>query len=103
MISNENVSKEDLREFVYTKDVTTLLQDGLEKVVQGITSFEEIYKLIEIDDELDEIYNDDFIKDDNIETLENANNNINNNDNIIEDNVDLSQTEVLDLETIQNG
>ena len=41
---------------VYTKDVTTLLQDGLNKVLEGITSFEEIYKLIEIDNELDNLY-----------------------------------------------
>ena len=41
---------------VYTKDVTTLLQDGLNKVLQGITSFDEIYKLVEIDNELDNLY-----------------------------------------------
>ena len=41
---------------VYTKDVTTLLQDCLNKVVEGITSFEEIYKLVEIDNELDNLY-----------------------------------------------
>ena len=31
----------------------TLLQDGLEKVLKGYTTFEEIYKLIEIEDGLD--------------------------------------------------
>jgi len=55
-INNENLSREELRNLVYTSDVTTLLQDGLEKVLEGITSFEEIYKLIEIDDELDSLY-----------------------------------------------
>lgn len=91
-ISNENISKEELRELVYTRDVTTLLQDGLEKVVAGITSFEEIYKLIEIDDELDKIYNDDFNEEhlDINETPENKDTDL------------LSQTEVLDLGTIQN-
>ncbi len=55
-INNENISREELKKMVYTKDVTTLLQDGLNKVLEGITSFEEIYKLIEIDNELDNLY-----------------------------------------------
>ncbi len=55
-INNENIAREDLKKMVYTKDVTTLLQDGLNKVLEGITSFEEIYKLIEIDNELDNLY-----------------------------------------------
>ena len=61
-INNENIARDDLRGLVYTKDVTTLLQDGLEKVLEGYTSFEEIYKLIEIDDELDNIYLEDNIE-----------------------------------------
>lgn len=52
-INNPNLSREELRKLVYTKDTITLLQDGLQKVVDGITSFSEIFKLIEIEDELD--------------------------------------------------
>lgn len=53
-LSNENVKKEELRQLVYRENHTiTLLQDGLEKVLKGYTSFEEIYKLIEIEDYLD--------------------------------------------------
>jgi len=55
-INDEKLPREELRRLVYTKDVTTLLQDGLEKVVEGITSFEEIYKLVEIENELDNLY-----------------------------------------------
>ncbi|MBP5683701.1 MAG: type II/IV secretion system protein [Bacilli bacterium] len=55
-ISNENTPREELKRMVYTKDVTTLLQDGLNKVVEGITSFDEIYKLVEIENELDNLY-----------------------------------------------
>lgn len=47
---SNNVSKEVLRKLVYSADVTTLLQDGLEKVVTGETTFGEILKLIELDD-----------------------------------------------------
>ena len=47
---SDNVSKEELRKLVYSSDVTTLLQDGLEKVVNGDTTFGEILKLIELDD-----------------------------------------------------
>lgn len=49
-ISN-GVSKEELRKLVYTKDTTTLLQDGLNKVLQNITTIEEILRLVELDDE----------------------------------------------------
>ena len=48
---SEGIRKEDLRKLVYTSDVTTLLQDGLEKVIQGYTTFEELLKLIELDDD----------------------------------------------------
>lgn len=53
-LANENVKREDLRELVYgTNHVTTLLQDGLQKVLKGMTTFEEIYKLVEIEDDID--------------------------------------------------
>ena len=53
-LSDENLKRESLREIVYGEDhVTTLLQDGLEKALEGLTTFEEIYKLVEIEDELD--------------------------------------------------
>lgn len=45
------VSKEELRKLVYTNDTTTLLQDGLQKVIQNITTIEEILRLVELDDE----------------------------------------------------
>lgn len=43
--------KEELRKLVYKGDTTTLLQDGLQKVLQGITTIEEILRLVELDDE----------------------------------------------------
>jgi Tfp pilus assembly pilus retraction ATPase PilT len=49
----EGVSKENLRELVYKSDVTTLLQDGLEKVIAGYTTCEEVLKLIELDDDIE--------------------------------------------------
>lgn len=53
-LANEHLKKEDLREMVYGRNHTiTLLQDGLDKVLKGYTTFEEIYKLIEIEDDLD--------------------------------------------------
>ncbi len=45
------MSKEELRKLVYTSDTTTLLQDGLQKVLLNITSIEEILRLVELDDE----------------------------------------------------
>ena len=81
-INNKNVSREQLKELVYTKDVTTLLQDGLEKVLEGITTFEEIYKNVAIDNELDARYDEDYhqeLKDisnsENYEPIKSINNN----------------------------
>ncbi len=48
------IRKDELRKLVYNKDVITLLQDGLFKVVAGFTTTDEVLKLIEIED-------DDFI------------------------------------------
>lgn len=49
----DGLSKDKLREMVYKSDVTTLLQDGLAKVVNGDTTCEEVLKLIELDDDLE--------------------------------------------------
>ncbi len=48
---SSNMPKEQLRHLVYSSDVITLLQDGLRKVVDGETTFEEILKLIELDND----------------------------------------------------
>ena len=54
IIGNEDTKKEELRERVYGRNqAITLLQDGLDKVLKGYTTFEEIYKLVEIEDDLD--------------------------------------------------
>ncbi len=47
-ISN-SMKKDELRQLVYKSGVKTLLQDGLIKVSTGLTTFEEIIKLIELD------------------------------------------------------
>jgi len=46
---NDKVSKEELSKLVYSDNTITLLQDGLGKVLDGLTSFEEIYRIIEIE------------------------------------------------------
>ena len=43
--------KDQLRELVYSSDVTTLLQDGLQKALEGKTTVEEVIKIIELDDD----------------------------------------------------
>ena len=48
---SENIRKEALRELVYNSDVITLLQDGLEKVEAGLTTFEELLKIIELEED----------------------------------------------------
>lgn len=46
-----NVDKAELRKLVYSSDVTTALADGLEKALQGITTIEEVIKLIEMSED----------------------------------------------------
>ena len=54
---NDGKDKEEIRKLVYgTGNVITLLQDGLEKILNGLTSFEEIYRIIEIDNDIDDSY-----------------------------------------------
>lgn len=48
---SDGLPKDRMRELVYKSDVITLLQDGLEKVIKGYTSFEELLKIIELDDD----------------------------------------------------
>ncbi len=56
-----NMKKEDLRNLIYNQDgMTSILQDGLLKVMDGLTSFEEVLRIIDIDDDLGE--NDSEIK-----------------------------------------
>ena len=49
---SSKISKSELRTLVYSDDVITLLQDGLYKVIAGLTTTEEVIKLVEADDEL---------------------------------------------------
>lgn len=50
-----NVRKDELRRLVYKKsDVINLLQDGLEKVLNGLTSIDEILRVIDVDDDFGE-------------------------------------------------
>ena len=48
---SSNLDREKLRELVYNADVTTLLQDGLEKVITGLTTVEELLKIIELEND----------------------------------------------------
>lgn len=55
-ISNENLEKEDLAKMVYDGGTITMLQDALIKCLEGKTSFEEVYRTIEIENEDDDNY-----------------------------------------------
>lgn len=54
-INSSNTNSDKLRELVYgSGNVITLLQDGLGKVLNGFTTFEEIYRIIEIDNDIED-------------------------------------------------
>ena len=73
-----NIRKSELRNLVYNKsDVTSLLKDGLEKVVAGLTSVDEILRVIDVEDDLgdtDEDIKNAFIGKNPIEFIDDANN-----------------------------
>ncbi len=52
----ENIEKDQLREIVYTPRVIAMLQDALIKVLRGETSFDEVYRVIDVDDDLESIF-----------------------------------------------
>lgn len=65
--------KHELKELVYTGDVVTLLQDGLNKVIEGETTFEEILKIIDLENDISS-YDDDNLKS-NLQMAQNVANN----------------------------
>lgn len=61
VLNDEKVEKEDIRKLVYgSGNVITLLQDGLQKILNGSTTFEEIYRIIEIDNDITDSYYEEF-------------------------------------------
>ena len=90
-INDKDLPREKLRELVYTKDVTTMLQDGLEKVLEGITTFEEIYKNVAIDNELDAKYAEEINNNIKLEPITKSNTNtvINTNETVNNEALDL--------------
>jgi len=46
---SSNVRKDKLRRLVYNGNVVSLLQDGIAKVLEGLTTLEELLKIIELD------------------------------------------------------
>ena len=52
---NQNIDRVELRHLIYKKNVKTLLQDGLIKVLEGITDLKEVLRLVDYD-ESDDIF-----------------------------------------------
>ena len=50
-----NTPKEQIRNLIYKSgNTTSLLDDGLIKVINGLTSFEEVLRVIDVEDDLGE-------------------------------------------------
>ena len=77
---SSGLPKKELRKLVYNRDVITLLQDGLYKVIAGFTSFEEVLKLIEVDDEINAAHTMGRDEDSKNDNGNNSNHNHNNDD-----------------------
>ena len=102
----DNMKKDELRELVYGENgTTTLLQDGLLKVVNGKTTIEEVLKLVEVDkNEIDlngiEVHHENKTDDNVINNIDN-NDDININDysipqiNVIKDDINVISDEII--------
>ena len=55
-LSNDRLDKKELAKMVYSGNTITMLQDALIKCLEGKTSFEEVYRTIEIENEDDDNY-----------------------------------------------
>ena len=113
---NDGVRREKLRDMIYKKDVRTLFQDGLLKVIDGTTSIEEVFRLVEAEDDVDNIYtneeevevkelhdnNKDENKDTNINNIDTINNN-NNINNIINDDTNINTSTSTSTNTNTNN
>ena len=95
-----NMHKDELRKLVYKSDVITLLQDGLIKVVEGETSFSEILKVVDLDNDLSNY------EDDNLETgirdIENqeTNTNINHEINKADINHEINKPDIQEIDAL---
>ena len=87
-ISN-GMPKEELRNLVYKGDTTTLLQDGLQKVLQNITTIEEILRLVELDDESVRIVSSKDVSSSNQEQSSQTSVNQNSNNNVQDDGMEM--------------
>lgn len=56
---NENINRAALRDMIYKRGTKTLFQDGLLKVIDGITTMEEVFRLVDVDDDFDNVYGKD--------------------------------------------
>ena len=63
-LNTPSITKDELRKLVYHGDVITMLQDALAKVLDGSTSFDEVYKAIDIEDDMVEQYGTEVVKQD---------------------------------------
>ena len=53
-INDPYMEKEELKKIVYKKYTTTMLKDALSKVLQGLTTFNEVASIIDIDTDIDD-------------------------------------------------
>ena len=99
LISDENVDKEELRKEVYSGDTTTLLQDALYKVVEGHTTFKEVYKAVDIDYDLESSIKQTVKEEEKLKAMQEELEIIDNNNE--EDQIDLKDM-ISDIDAIRN-
>lgn len=87
--------KHELKELVYTGDVVTLLQDGLNKVIEGETTFEEILKIIDLENDISS-YDDDNLKS-NLQMAQTISSQENKPNNVVQNIEPTMQVETLEL------
>ncbi len=90
---NDNLKRSSLRELIYGRGVKTLFQDGLIKVMEGITSIDEVFRLVEAEaedgsDNIYSKYDDETNNNEENISIENENTSIDNEENKKTNNLD---------------
>lgn len=59
-LNNDKLEKKELAKMIYSENTITMLQDALIKCLEGKTTFEEVYRTIEIEDEDSDNYQEEI-------------------------------------------
>ena len=96
---NQNIDRDELRKLIYSKGVKTLLQDGLIKVLAGITDLKEVFRLVDYDESDVLLSSNESTNYSKVDASNIHNQEVNTSDNINMNNMDASSVNASNVNT----